>query len=68
MKSARSFDLHGHHADKPANRSHRQASTLLSQSGRPNCMRPRGAQRTFLGPIKGGICVIVSRSGQNSGP
>jgi hypothetical protein len=43
-------------------------TTLLSQSGHPNCMRPRGAQRTFLGPIKGGICVIVSRSGQNSGP
>jgi hypothetical protein len=28
----------------------------------------RGAQRTFLSPINGGICVIVSRSGQNSGP
>jgi hypothetical protein len=43
-------------------------STLPSLSGRPNCMRPSGAQRTFLGPIEGGICVIVSRSGQNSGP
>jgi hypothetical protein len=43
-------------------------TTLLSQSGRPNCMRPRAAKRTFPGPIEGEIRVIVSRSGQNSGP